>query len=947
MLVVFGRTTSIDYLWSGNYLSTNKNKSTESNHIFTEVIDTYTHTVQHDGSYIAQSDALLTQNHDGPTDIVQVSSQYRTSSVDMPGDGLAEFLCRPRRIDGFEWAVGTELSRTVYPWHAFFRLPLVRKKTNGYSRFRGSLKLQIMINGSPFHAGTAYASYLPLGDERRNMLYTFNDGLITTVPATGVGCPNGATYHSFGSTSFFSGSVGTRRLVPLSQRQHVRLYPGENAGGEIILPFVFPAEYVSMGPDFASSNLTTSNDVAACMGSLVIQSLGNLTFLGDNAPDAADVTIYASLMPGFELMGPTVYDAQSEPITGSLAHTQPEREPTRVTWSGVVSALGATAARAMGFSNPPVISHVDAIRTQNVANLSNTQLSVRDEVIALDPNAALVSSSGAIGDDDDHLISQLAARESYLTAFSWPAVGAGSSSGSILFRANVTPMAAPALTRTGTQNISYEQVFNTPLSWLSEAFEMWSGEITYGFEVITTKFQKGRLVVTYDPLCFDGAIPSASRVGAVKSHIIDISENSKHEFTVPWCATSPYLHTATNYVDLNRDVAHRFTFSPDYFGASFANPSSSPMYDNGIIAVEVLNTLTNNLDARVIVTIKSYKIKFAVPRAIPQNVSLQDAFFAQSEYIAQSAATDDYVGEKVESIKDLCHRSTMITVRSGDTTEHQVGITKVPVTGVPRGLGLNCGIAQIKNGTLYALGSADQHSFYQWFASAFAAVRSSHRIQVRASAADLNRCISNSSVQITVERGLSNIIDATQASSDVAKPFLSRRPAEVLFSSLGDTNYTNFSMWTQELGFGDGMSCLNPDGGGVVVPCMMRSKFSPSNQYYDYYRPIVGQSSGNLLGEPVWSVPTGTETNTLNELAGYYTPVDSVAISGPTFRRFGSTLQIYTSAGSDLAFGYFTNAPCSFKVKSLATYTRGTQDAINPLVLPKMVRSVTPGTVAA
>lgn len=944
MLVVFGHTTGINYLWSGNHFSTNKTKSTTSSHIFTEVTDTYTHVVQHDGQYVAQSDALLTQNHDGPTDANYLQSQHRSSSVGMAGDSLAEFLSRPRRIDSFEWAVGTELSRTVYPWHAFFRLPLVRKKTNGYSRFRGSLKLQIMINGSPFHAGTAYAAYLPLGDERRNMLYTFNDGIITTVPATGVGCPNGATYHSFGSTSFFSGSVGTRRLVPLSQRQHVRLYPGENAGGEMELPFVFPAEYVSMGPDFASANTTTSNDVAACMGSLVIQSLGNLTFLGDNAPDAADVTIYASLVPGFEMMGPTVYDAQSEPITGTLAHTEVASEPTRAVWSEVVSAVGAAAARAMGFSNPPVISHVDAVRVQGIANLANTQLSTRDEVMAMDPNAALVSSRGAIGDDDEHLISQLAARESYLTAFSWPAVGAGSSSGSILFQASVSPVAAPTLSRTGTQNVAYEQVFNTPLSWLSEAFEMWSGEITYGFEVITTKFQKGRLVVTYDPLCADGAFSSTSRVGAVKSHIIDISENSKHEFTVPWCATSPYLQTGTNYTGLDRTVAHRPTFAPAYFGASYANPNSSPMYDNGLIAVEVLNTLTNNLDARVIVTIKSYKIKFAVPRSIPQNISLQDAFFAQSEYVAQSSDVDEYVGEKVQSIKDLCHRSTLITARS-DVASHRGGVLKVPVTGVPRGLGLNSGVAQIKNGLLFAMGSSDQHSFYQWFASAFAAVRSSHRLQVRSSVGDNNGLVQGASMLITVVRGVSNIIDATQASSDIAKPFLSRRLAETLDAG-ADTNPSNLSVWNQEIDFGDGMSCTGSEGGGILVPCMMRSKFSPTNQYYDYYRPIVGQASGSLLGEPVWSAPTGTETNTLNELAAYYTPVDSVAILGPIYKRYGGSFQIYTSAGSDLAFAYFTNAPCSFKVSSMGTYTRGAQDIANASVAAKLNRVITAGTIA-
>ena len=85
--------------------------------------------------------------------------------ANIEGDSLTDFLTRPRLISSYAWSVGTTLDVTFTPWRDFFDKSLVFEKMTGFARFRGNLKITVMINGSQFHVGTAYVSYLPLGND--------------------------------------------------------------------------------------------------------------------------------------------------------------------------------------------------------------------------------------------------------------------------------------------------------------------------------------------------------------------------------------------------------------------------------------------------------------------------------------------------------------------------------------------------------------------------------------------------------------------------------------------------------------------------------------------------------------------------------------------------------------------------------------------------------------
>lgn len=877
------------------------------------------------------TDAITEQDNGSTTIEVAAVSPYKLTYANIPGDSLSDFLTRPRTILTISWPVGSPLGFVIQPWYQFFTHPEVKKKIAGFSRFRGQLKLQFLVNGSAFHRGMAYASYLPLSQESVTSSCKFNDGIITTVTASGIGSPNGAAYHTFAPATLGLNALGNRKLVPISQRQHIKVYPNTNVGGTMTLPFIFPHEYVPIDANFTADLLTSVTTTTVDMGELRLDSVGNLTFLGSNAPDAVDITVLMSLEPGYELAGPTVYLQSGEDHGSSKIHAKAPKNPKADSWMGMVKTYGPTVARLLGFTNPPLLTDVPTIRIQNAPNLSNSQLSARDEVLALHPETTLSSLNESLGGlESDMLITNLVQKESFLTAAIWKATGTTSTTDTVLFTSYVHPCISPTFVRTGANASFYDQVVPLPMDWVSQTCRCWTGDVIYGFEIITTPFQKGRLKISFEPSGAFGSVVDSLGINYTK--VLDIAEGTKFEFRVPYMATTPWLLTDHTDPEVrlvsNTNYTHVVPSCLDYPVETLVKYNPRTM--NGMIRLQILNTLTNDLDATIVVTVRGAEnFKLAVPCAIDERVSLQDQYFLQS-------GDDEYIGEQVASIRDICHRATPCGFFRSQNS--QVYMLRMPVTGVPRGVGLNCGDSQLRAfGTYYGLGSVAPHSYYQWFSSGFACARSSHRLVF--GGVGSNRPYSNGANDlISVDRGI-NKVTINTFTSDPTYPCLKYRMAEVCTSSLGqDSPSAWFGNWATLLRPANGASTIDTKGGSVHVPYQSVVKFQPSNVYYDYYRLVNGQPSGSLLGEPIYSAGTGPTHNggLLLALASFFYPVDSVNILTNSDARSGGVSLMHTSAGADMAFGAFCNAPTFFRARRSDTFSRGNTEAFNSFVNGKM-----------
>jgi hypothetical protein len=826
--------------------------------------------------------------------------------------------------------VGSPFTGAINPWYLFLSLPQVKAKMEGYSRFRGNLKLQFLVNGSSFHRGTMYASYLPLSQESYDSTCLFNDGYITTVKGTGIGCPNGAAYHTFSPSGLGLNGLGAVKIVPISQRQHVRIYPNINAGGTMVLPFIFPHEYLPIDPNLLSGDSVTNT--ALGMGELRFDSVGNLTFLGNNAPDAVDITLMASLEEGYELAGPTVYLQSGEAHGGSKIGKDTPNKPQASSWMGMVSKYGPTVARLMGFSNPPLLTDVPSNRRHNVTNISNSQLSTRDEVLALHPETTLASLNESLGGtEDDMLIANLVQKESALTAFSWKATGAGSAADSVLFESYVHPCISPSVVRRGGSNFYYDQVCPIPMDWVAQTFRAWRGDIIFSFEIITTAFQKGRLKVSFEPSGSFGA--TLNSIGTVYTKILDINDGCKFDFVVPYMATTPWLLTDhTDPQDMshiaNTLYSHMIPSSLDYPVETLV--TYNPRSMNGKIRLQVLNTLTNDLDATIIVTVRGGpNLEMAIPCEIDRSISLQDQYFLQSGEGA-------YIGETIKSIRDVCHRSTPCGFFRG--APGRLHMYTIPVSGIPRGVGLNGGDFQLENEGLYGLGSVAPHSYYQWFSSGFSCARSSHRFNYAGVGPTGPNSSEDSGNIITVDRGIDKIT-TNFFYEDPTYPALKSRPVfDARASVVGSTSFAIFSALSQ---VGNGASHIDPLGGSVTVPYQSVVKFQPTNQYYDFYRLIDGRHSGSLIGEPIYNHGTGPAHDgaKILALASFFYPQDGVKIVTAADTGAVGTTVCYTSAGPDMAFGAFCNAPTWFRSRRATTFTIGHAATPDALVSAKMVQT--------
>jgi hypothetical protein len=101
---------------------------------------------------------------------------------------------------------------------------------------------------------------------------------------------------------------------------------------------------------------------------------------------------------------------------------------------------------------------------------------------------------------------------------------------------------------------------------------------------------------------------------------------------------------------------------------------------------------------------------------------------------------------------------------------------------------------------------------------------------------------------------------------------------------------------------------------------------------------VNGVSSGSLIGEPIYTAGTGPVHNggLLLALASFFYPVDAINVLTNSDARLGGTSLMYTSAGADMAFGSFCNAPTFFRARRSNTFSYGNTDALNTIVNSKL-----------
>jgi hypothetical protein len=542
------------------------------------------------------------------TEVDDFSGQFDQSFDDNADQtaSLGKYLERPVKIHSFTWNESDQFSSTPTtfdPWALFFNNSFIKNKLQNYSRLRCKLHLTFRFNASPFYYGSLRAYYDPLKSGR------------------------------FASRNVMD-------LIPISQTPGVYIEPQQGTMAEMVLPFLYPFDWLNTAVLSQLSN----------MGSISFQPYAFLRSANGVTGTGITISTYAQAVD-VELAGPTVQTVlQSGMISGpasaiAVAASLYEKHVKIGPYAKAVrvgATLVSSIARMFGYSNDPVMDDVRPVQNKVFHAFANTETRVPIDKLALDPENQVTLDNRVAGTDpDDELeISRIVQHESYVASRDWVDTDAA---GAAIAYGTVSPYIDETFVYGDT---TYHH--HTPMGWISKMFRFWRGGIRYRFRVVRSKYQKGRIMITWDP---NGSYSTTGNETALFTKIFDLeSPEQDFVFEIPYKAASPWLQCERASSPIS------------------SNPTDHiPAHSNGVWQVSVVNKLTgpaaSNRVSLLLYVSAMADMEFSAPRALPY----MNALPVQSQVIDGAPVqevkhlADFTVGERVKSLRVLLHRTTLAT----------------------------------------------------------------------------------------------------------------------------------------------------------------------------------------------------------------------------------------------------------------------------------------------
>ena len=502
---------------------------------------------------------------------------------------LGNFMNRPLKIKEYQWNVGTGIDVQFNPWDEFFTNPRISNRICNYNLLRCKLRLKIVINGNGFHYGRAICSYLPF------------DVWDTLSQVTG----------------------DAAHIVQASQLPHVYLDPTTSMGGELTLPFFSYINYLSI-PDEGWGD----------MGTIYLRSLNDLKH-GNGAVDKVTISIFAMA----EDVAMTVLTSR-EPASIAPQSMATPKETDETNKEGIVSGPATTVARiATSLSTVPGIGPF-ATATMMAANttagiaklfgycrpaenrapasmrpLANSALAVTNtgdtlQKLTLDANQELSIDTriAGLGGDDEMTISGIAARESYVTKFTW---STATNPETLLWNTGVTPV---------TWAESAAGSYNFPACAMAAIpFKYWTGTLKYRFQFVCSSHHKGRVKFVYDP-----GYQKTNEYNTNYTLVMDLAETTDFTVTIGVGQEVTFMRHGYPGVDSASDIYGTTAYT------SVTRPEG-----NGVLSAYVVNELTtpnstvnNDIEVNVFISAGD-DFEVAVP----------DDWFSRFVFKPQSVAT--------------------------------------------------------------------------------------------------------------------------------------------------------------------------------------------------------------------------------------------------------------------------------------------------------------------
>jgi hypothetical protein len=382
---------------------------------------------------------------------------------------------------------------------------------------RAKLHVKFVINGNGFHYGRLISSYIPLPDE--------DDFTV--------------------DRAFFQ-----QDIVQASQRPHLYLDPTTSQGGDMVLPYFWYDNYLSI-PQAEWRQ----------MGDMIIHTLQGLKH-ANGATDSVTISVFAWAedvalsVPTSTEPGGLTPQMGKEDEYGKGIISRPASIVARVAgglrtapYIGNYARATEIAANAVdsiattfGYSRPTNLDHISYYRPTVMGNLANVNVPDSCQRLTLDAKQELTidPTTLGLGPVDEMTINSVACRESYLTQFPWTV---SATTEQMLWQTQVTPY-------TWAVNLlSAEPEMHIPACMFAGLpFQNWYGSMKYRFQVVSSNYHKGRIKIVYDPYGFQ-----SNEYNTNYTYIIDIAEEKDFTVQIGWGSDKPYCTSgapgAASFVD--------------------------------------------------------------------------------------------------------------------------------------------------------------------------------------------------------------------------------------------------------------------------------------------------------------------------------------------------------------------------------------------------------------
>lgn len=552
-------------------------------------------------------------------------------STDDDVSSIEKFLGRQVQILTTTWSEGGFSLQTFDPWTLFLSDTRVRKKIDNFLYLNCKLKLEFRINCSPFLYGGMRVSYRPFLLTPDNIL--------------------------------------SNSTIGLSQRPGFWIFPQDNATYKMDLPFFWHRDnvYLSSAAEIANLGVVTLKEVSQLISANGAISSGVTISVFAHAEDvhlSAPTTSLA--LQSKDEYGNGPISAPATALAKAMGYF------TRIPFIGPyakATEIGANAtsaiARIFGFTNTPVIEDVKPLKNMPFGHMCSAHGSEPVTKLTLDPKAEITIDSRVAGLDgkDEMTIPSIVMRESYFTNFTWTTADA---TDTLKLNCAVTPSYWQSTVATQVTNYEF-----TPVGHVGEMFNNWRGDMEFRFKVICSKFHRGRLRFTWDPIGPLATTSGTQTTNVAYTKIVDIGENTEISIRVPYMQARQFLQTRT------AGTTSVVPFQTSGF-SNFTSSTTIPTLFNGQLTVRVMTALSAPIDTSSVTVLCFVRgcenLEFTNPK------SLNDAFsyFAvqSSDEIVPIATTNPKsnllcYGESFNSLRVVLRRHQLLdaySYNSLDTT---------------------------------------------------------------------------------------------------------------------------------------------------------------------------------------------------------------------------------------------------------------------------------------